>query len=130
MPGADPNVQSLAVPFRIYAVEEQIKTQDCAIGDLRANGSRVNEAVSQQGVTLARHDEQLSAARRDVAEAKTDVAALAIAVTALSEKVADASVSLSEKLAAASTRMAWSLTGATLTIIATLVAANLLTGAT
>jgi hypothetical protein len=91
MSSVDPAAQEAALPYRVYGLEGQARTQDAAITRLREGQARNSEAISAQAVTLAKHDEQLSVGREDIVEAKTDIAALAASVVALGEKVATSS---------------------------------------
>ena len=97
------------IPFRLYGLEGQVKTQDAAISALNNTAARHSEAISAQAVTLARHDEQLSTGSTGLTEVKTDVAALAASVSQLAEKVASVG-----------NRVAWTLTAATLAVLGAL----------
>ncbi len=97
-----------SLPFRVYGLEAQSRTQDAAINHLRESSARTSEAVAAQAVTLAKHDQQLRDGREDIVEVKTDVAALAASVTALTEKVATGL-----------NRVAWVLTGFAFTVAGT-----------
>lgn len=100
-----------SLPFRVYGLEGQVKTQDAAINRLRENTAGHSQAISAQAVTLAKHDEQISGANADIVEVKTDVAALAVSVATLGEKVASST-----------TRVAWALVGFAFTVAGSAIA--------
>lgn len=106
MPSTERPHPNEGIAFRVYALETMSKTQDSAISEQRANHARLSEAVAHQGATLAAHEEQLKGGVRDMNEVKTDVAALAVSVGLLAEKVASVG-----------NRVAWTLTAATLTVL-------------
>lgn len=115
MPVQPPDPSS-GIPFRLYGLEGQVKTQDGAITNLREITARHSEAIGAQAVTLASHEEQLKGGARDMTEVKTDVAALAVSVTVLAEKVA-----------LTGSRIAWTFAGSTLALTAML-AGYIITG--
>lgn len=114
-PATGPPPADDGMVFRLYGLEGQVKTQDAAIGDLTRTTARHSEAISAQSVTLARHEEQLLGGRNEIGEVKTDVAALAVAVGQLAEKVATVG-----------NRVAWTLTGGTLAVLGALVAEKII----
>lgn len=122
MSPANPQSQEAALPFRVYGLEGQIKTQDAAIAKLQENDVRRSEALLAQAVTLARHDEQLGNTQGEVIEIKTDVAALAVSVGALAEKMAASTGALAEKVATSSNRIAWTFVGFAFTLAASAIA--------
>jgi histone H3/H4 len=71
MAAVDDAGQNAALPFRVYGLEGQVKTQDSAITRLRESAARSSQAISAQAVTLAKHDEQIAAGHEDVVELKS-----------------------------------------------------------
>lgn len=111
----DPSAQEAAAPFRLYALEGAVKTQDRAITDIGKNVARHGEALSAQAVTLAKHDEQLGNNRDDIGDVKTDIASLAAAVVTLGERVATSS----NRIAWTFATFALSALGGTIAVIVT-----------
>lgn len=93
------------MPFRLYGVEEQVKTLDNAHVALSKAQALASQAITAQGVTLAAHEERIITGRDGLAEVKSDIVALAVSVSALAEKVA-----------ASTNRVAWTLTGLAFTV--------------
>lgn len=100
MASVDPAQQEAALPFRVYGLEGRADTTDAAVASLQSTVARHSEALGAQAVTIGRHDEQVDANRGGIVDVKTDVAALANAVSTLADKVGSAT-----------NRVAWTLTG-------------------
>jgi chromosome segregation ATPase len=128
MPASN-EAQESALVFRVYALEGEMKTVDDAIRKLQKDSTRVNEAVSQQAVTLARHEQQQIGTDREIIDTKTDIMRLATSVETLAEKVSDATSRLSVQLGEASTRSARFQAGFAVTVAASAIAI-ILTGGT
>lgn len=111
MPSVDPAAQEAALPFRVYALEQQSQTQDAALSALNKTTSRHSEAISAQAVTLAHHEEKLGGTGSELSDVKSDVKLLAGSV-----------VTLGEKVAASSSRIAWTLTAFAFTTAGSVIA--------
>lgn len=97
----DPAAQELAIPFRVYGLETQVKTLDEGHTQNRENLARHGEAIGAQAVTIAKHDERLSGVEKAVVNLSDTVSKGIWALIAFSFTIAASAVGLAVTLAGA-----------------------------
>ena len=95
----DFSIQENALGFRVYGLEGASKTQDDAIVRLREGQARHSEALGNQAVTLARHDEQIASVEKAVVALSETVSKGIWALIAFAFTIAASAVGLAITLA-------------------------------